>query len=108
MNAFCSHSALLTGCWAGCVNGNPAEGLAGVIDKGYKLNVQILNLLAEVRHAYTHFKVTEYAFRCKLIQLSQNENLRWVALDELDDYPMGKIDRQIAQKISFPPMSGGS
>ncbi|MDQ3005792.1 MAG: A/G-specific adenine glycosylase [Chloroflexota bacterium] len=24
--------------------------------------------------------------------------LKWVALDELDDYPMGKIDRQIAQK----------
>ncbi len=25
--------------------------------------------------------------------------MRWVKLDELDDYPMGKIDRQIAKKL---------
>ncbi len=102
---------LLGGMWEfpnGRVNGNPAEELAGVIDSGYKLNIQILNPLAEVRHAYTHFKVTEYAFRCKLIQSSHQENLRWVSLNELDDYPMGKIDRQIAQKINSSPMSGGS
>ncbi|MBT3338261.1 MAG: A/G-specific adenine glycosylase [Anaerolineae bacterium] len=97
---------LLGGMWEfpnGRVDGDPAEGLADVIDKGFKLNVEIMNLLVEVRHAYTHFKVTEYVFRCKLIRSSQKVNLRWVSLDELDDYPMGKIDRQIARKLSSPP-----
>jgi len=28
-----------------------------------------------------------------------NENLKWVKLSELEDYPMGKIDRQIARKF---------
>ncbi len=93
---------LLGGMWEfpnGRVNGDPAEGLVGAIDKGYKLNVQILSPLAEVRHAYTHFKVNEYAFRCKLIRSSQKENLRWVSITELEDYPMGKIDREIARKL---------
>jgi hypothetical protein len=26
-------------------------------------------------------------------------NLKWVSLKDLDDYPMGKIDRQIAKMI---------
>ncbi len=93
---------LLGGMWEfpnGRVGGDPAEELAGAIDKGYKLNVQILSPLAEVRHAYTHFKVTEYAFRCKFIRSSQEENMRWISINELENYPMGKIDRQIARKL---------
>jgi hypothetical protein len=42
--------------------------------------------------------VTVHAFRCELLSDPKNENLKWVPLDKLDDYPMGKIDRQIAQK----------
>ena len=83
----------------GGVSGDPAEGLADAIYSGYKLKVRGVSLLGEVRHAYTHFKVTEYAFRSELIQESEQENLRWVGLDKLDDYPMGKIDRQIAIKL---------
>jgi A/G-specific adenine glycosylase len=94
---------LLGGMWEfpnGRVDGDPAEGLADAIHSGYKLNVQIMDPLCEVRHAYTHFKITEYAFLCELIHLSEQENLRWVALDALNDYPMGKVDRQIALKMT--------
>jgi A/G-specific adenine glycosylase len=52
------------------------------------------------RHAYTHLRVTVHAFRCRLergeprpIQVSA---VRWVSPGELGDYPMGKVDRQIA------------
>lgn len=93
---------LLGGMWEfpnGRVNGNPAEDLAPVIEREYQLKVRRVAPLGEVRHAYTHFKVTEFAFHAELIQSSEQENLRWVGLDELDDYPMGKIDRQIAKKL---------
>ena len=55
-------------------------------------------------HAYTHFKVTLHAFECELLngdppQAREHTALRWVRAVELDDYPMGKIDRQIAQKL---------
>lgn len=95
-------SGLLGGMWEfpnGRVDGNPVEKLVDAIYAGYKLKVRSVAPLGEVRHAYTHFKVTEFAFRCELIQESEQENLRWVDLDELDDYPMGKIDRQIARKM---------
>ena len=93
---------LLGGMWEfpnGRVEGNPAEGLASSVEEGYQLKVKRVAPLGEVRHAYTHFKVTEFAFLCELVQSSERDNLRWVALGELEDYPMGKIDRQIAKKL---------
>ena len=65
------------------------------IDVGEKIGVY--------RHAYTHFKVTLHAFRCTLItkqpQAVEAQALAWVTLPELDDYPMGKIDRAIASDL---------
>jgi A/G-specific adenine glycosylase len=107
---------LLGGMWEfpnGRVNSAPAKELANALKTGYSLKVRVepgaprgkrhpderkTNELGIVRHAYTHFKVTVHAFRCVLLSDPKNGNLKWVALDELDDYPMGKIDRQIAQK----------
>ncbi len=56
--------------------------------------------LGVFRHAYTHFKVTLHAFEAQIAagepQLLQADELRWVVLDDLPNFPMGKIDRQIA------------
>jgi A/G-specific adenine glycosylase len=53
------------------------------------------------KHAYTHFRVTLYAFTCSLVrgepQPIQAAEVRWVTPAELSQYPMGKIDRQISQ-----------
>jgi A/G-specific adenine glycosylase len=55
------------------------------------------------RHAYTHFRLTLHAFYCRLqsgeprpVEVAA---LRWVLPGELADYPMGKVDRQIARKL---------
>ena len=40
-----------------------------------------------------------HAFRCKALSIPRNKNLRWVPIDELDEYPMGRIDRQIARRL---------
>ncbi len=56
------------------------------------------------RHAYTHFKVTLHAFCCQLISGEprplQASELAWVTIPELKQYPMGKIDRAIALRIT--------
>ncbi|HSF80351.1 MAG TPA: A/G-specific adenine glycosylase [Anaerolineales bacterium] len=57
------------------------------------------------QHAYTHFRVTLHAFLCTLVdgqrpQPLQAQEVQWVQPDKLADYPMGKIDRQIAGKIT--------
>jgi A/G-specific adenine glycosylase len=93
---------LLGGMWEfpnGRVEGDPAEGLMEALCSGYSLKVQRKEALGVVQHAYTHFKVTVHVFRCKLSSKTNPQNLKWVLLNELNDYPMGKVDRQIADMI---------
>ncbi|HET9910867.1 MAG TPA: A/G-specific adenine glycosylase [Anaerolineales bacterium] len=56
--------------------------------------------LGIVQHGYSHFSVTTYVFRCELLAPPKASNLKWVRLKDLDTYPMGKIDRQIAEMIA--------
>jgi A/G-specific adenine glycosylase len=87
----------------------PGEDLAACLQREIKeeLEAEILvgEPFGEYRHAYTHFRVTLHAFLCQLNAGSlpravQVQDLRWVKPEELADYPMGKIDRQIARKLS--------
>jgi len=94
---------LLGGMWEfpnGRVDGEPVEELESALEAGYRLKVQTGEALGTVQHAYTHFSVTVHAFHCELVSKPDNESLKWVKLEELDDYPMGKVDRQIARVLS--------
>jgi A/G-specific adenine glycosylase len=55
------------------------------------------------RHAYTHFRITLHAFLCELIRGEpkpvEAAALAWVFPSELGNYPMGKVDRQIARQV---------
>lgn len=57
------------------------------------------------QHAYTHFRITLHAFFCELIEgepkAIEAAELAWVNPGELQHYPMGKVDRQIARKLSI-------
>jgi len=93
---------LLGGMWEfpnGRVEGEPAKGLESALETGYRLKVKRNEALGVVQHAYTHFRVTVHAYRCKLISMSDDESLKWVKLIELNDFPMGKVDRQIARML---------
>ena len=78
-----------------CLKREILEELGVKIEVGTKLGV--------FRHAYTHFKVTLYAYDCHLmsgeISLHYHQQYRWAGLPELDDFPMGKIDRMIARLL---------
>jgi A/G-specific adenine glycosylase len=93
---------LLGGMWEfpnGRVNADPAKELTKILNAAYKLKVRKKEALGVVQHAYTHFKVTVHAFRCEPVSIPKKENLKWVKVIDLDDYPMGKVDRQIAKKL---------
>jgi A/G-specific adenine glycosylase len=66
------------------------------------LKIEIDRPIGIYRHAYTHFKVTLHAFDCRLNGVEQVLKERgvaahrWVAPEELDGFPMGKIDRSIS------------
>jgi A/G-specific adenine glycosylase len=94
---------LLGGMWEfpnARVNGDPAKELAKAIQTAARLKVRRKDALKVVEHAYSHFSVTVHPFRCELILASKNQNVKWVRVEELEDYPMGRIDRQIARQLS--------
>jgi A/G-specific adenine glycosylase len=93
---------LLGGMWEfpnGRVNADPAKELTRVLNAAYGLTVRKKEALDVIQHAYTHFKVTVHAFYCEAVLIPKDKNLKWVRLTELDDHPMGKVDRQVAKKL---------
>jgi len=54
------------------------------------------------RHAYTHFRVTLHAFLARLTSGNPQpvgvQAVRWVHRNDLNAFPMGNIDRQIAKR----------
>jgi A/G-specific adenine glycosylase len=100
---------LLGGMWEfpnGRVEGNPAEGLAEALRTGYNLRLRatrrsVRNIapLGIVHHGYSHFHVSVYAFVCELASEVKAEDLKWIPVNKLGEYPMGRIDRQIATML---------
>lgn len=72
--------------------------------------IHVGNLLGVYHHAYTHYRVTLYAFHSTIIDIEprpiQSSDIRWVNVSELDQYPMGKIDRTISQDLQNEPSFG--
>lgn len=69
------------------------------------VEVQVGQPFGVYRHAYTHFRVTLHAFFCELVGGSDPKpiiasQLLWASIRDLSNYPMGKIDRQIANKLA--------
>jgi A/G-specific adenine glycosylase len=100
---------LLGGMWEfpnGRVKRNPFAGLAAALKTGYDLRLRDVPqrvrksaALGIVHHGYSHFSVSVYVYACELASKPTGENLKWVAIKDLDEYPMGKIDRQIAHLV---------
>jgi len=78
-----------------CLRREICEELGAEIEVGEPLGVY--------RHAFTHFRITLHAFRCTLIRNEprpiEHADIRWVKPEEMERYPMGKIDRQISKEL---------
>jgi A/G-specific adenine glycosylase len=63
------------------------------------------------QHAYTHFKVTVHAFECRLVsgepRTLVHPEMQWADLGGLALFPMGKIDRQIANTLTSGDVQPG-
>lgn len=79
-------------------------GLRCEIQERLGLDIGISSLVGIYRQAYTHFRVSLHAYRCRLQYSSlhksiQTQDCRWVTIDRLNEYPMGKLDRTIAKTL---------
>jgi A/G-specific adenine glycosylase len=86
----------------------PGEDLAGCLQREIEeelgARVAVHEQVGVYQHAYTHFRVSLHAFRCSLASGEprnlEHASLVWTSVDELKNYPMGKIDRAIANQLA--------
>jgi A/G-specific adenine glycosylase len=73
------------------------------IDEELGIDVEVGQPLITVNHSYTHFKITLYAFTCRLIRGSPQPlgvaDWRWATIAELDSYPFPRTDQKIIQAL---------
>jgi A/G-specific adenine glycosylase len=92
------------------------ESLAREMREELDVEIEVGELLAVVKHAYTHFRITLHAFRCRLVagepRCLDCAAFRWVTRAELDALPMSVADRKIALALAeveghvLPALSG--
>jgi A/G-specific adenine glycosylase len=67
------------------------------------VDIAVHEALGTYRHAYTHFKVVVTAFEAEILcgepAALEADEIQWVKPVELDQYPMGKVDRLIAHSL---------
>jgi A/G-specific adenine glycosylase len=87
----------------------PGEDLVSCIKREIReeldVDIRVKGSLGLYQHAYTHFRVTLHAFACILNNGSepsarQVRDISWVDIEDLQNFPMGKIDRQIAIRLA--------
>ena len=61
--------------------------------------IEVEDRLITIDHTYAHFRVTLNVYHCRHIsgepQLIECDEIRWVTLDEIDQFPFPKANEQI-------------
>jgi A/G-specific adenine glycosylase len=99
---------LLGGLWE-FPNGqcHPSEAVENCLLRTLRAEVgiepQIEEHLGTFSHAYSHFKVTVHAVECSALEnsdrIQEHDRLKWIPIEELSEFPMGKVDRAIARVL---------
>jgi A/G-specific adenine glycosylase len=67
------------------------------------IDIAVGDRLITIEHAYTHFKVTLNVFNCKHLsgdpQPLECDEVKWVTLGEIDQYPFPKANSQIIEAL---------
>jgi A/G-specific adenine glycosylase len=54
-------------------------------------------------HAYSHFKITLHAFRCRIEagtpEAREGQPFQWIGFDELDDYAFPRANRRLIEEL---------
>lgn len=67
------------------------------------VDVEIVEPLMQLKHAYSHFKITLHAYVCSLVdgnpQPKTSQEIKWVAIEQLDQFPFPKANRRLTDKL---------
>jgi len=67
------------------------------------ISVETDGLFYTLKHAYSHFKITLYAYPCRIVDGTPtpeiDQPMRWVTVDELDDYAFPRANRKLIEEL---------
>lgn len=67
------------------------------------IDIEVEDHLMTINHAYTHFRVTLIVHYCRYLngepQPIECEEIRWVTLEEIDQFPFPKANIQIIEAL---------
>lgn len=67
------------------------------------VDVSITKPFMKLDHTYSHFKITIHAYLCRLEngipKPKDSQEVRWVSIDELEDFPFPKANRRLTEKL---------
>ncbi len=67
------------------------------------VEVAVTKPFMKLDHAYSHFKITMHAYLCELVagkpEPKSSQEVRWISIDELEDYPFPKANRKLTEKL---------
>jgi A/G-specific adenine glycosylase len=94
---------LLGGLWQfPAVRVENGDAQAQALQRGLRLTLGVRAVIGApvqiIKHAYTHFSVSAHVFECEWKTGTATAG-KWVLPSGLADYPMGKVDRRVAQRL---------
>jgi A/G-specific adenine glycosylase len=82
---------------------SPAEACKREIAEEVNLSVEVMDLVARVDHAYTHFKVYVDVFDCEYgagnVELNGPTDHRWILLEEAEKYAFPAVNHKIFDRL---------
>jgi mutator protein MutT len=80
------------------------QGLRRRVQEELGIVVKVGEVFASIDHAYTHFRITLYAFRCATRNGKPRaigcDKYQWVRPERLDDFPFSRADRKVIEALS--------
>jgi A/G-specific adenine glycosylase len=67
------------------------------------IKAEIIEPFMQLKHAYSHFKITLHASICKLAEgkpaPKTSQEIKWIPIEQLDAFPFPKANRQLTDKL---------
>jgi len=97
-----TENALLGGLWefpGGEIESSetPIGALRRQIKEEWDIDINIIKKVGYVKHAYSHFKITQTLFQCQTQESvkSMNKEYRWITPIEVNNYPFPKSNHKL-------------